>query len=334
MKKRPSVPARPHFRSGFTLIELLVVIAIIAILIALLLPAVQQAREAARRSTCKNNLKQLGIAIHNHHDVFGRFPQSLHDGSYSTGSRGWSWIANILPQMDQAPLSEQIRLPAKKTTSGSERPRNMNETVSGKRIRQNILPALACPSDPNGGTLQTSIANGFGANGGSAVTSYRGVSGSNWAWGGQNISQPGGSNHGLDRGNGIFDRLEDYIHNDGRDRTSGSEDQTKFRDVTDGLSNTLMVGESSNFYSTHCGFWGFFNHVTGTTAQPINFKQPNGNIWGRGDWGRNYSFHSFHTGGAQFCLGDGTVRFVSENINTTIYRGLATIAGGEVVGEF
>ena len=118
-------------------------------------------------------------------------------------------------------------------------------------------------------------------------------------------------------------------------KTNGSYTmEPKFRDVTDGLSNTLMVGESSNKISYHTGHWGFFNHTTATCAIPLNYKQSNGNLWSVGDWPHNYSFHSYHVGGAQFCLGDGRVRFISDNISTNIYRALATREGNEVLGQF
>ncbi len=306
-----SVPVR---RRGFTLIELLVVIAIIAILIALLLPAVQQAREAARRSACKSNLKQLGVAVHNFHDTYSHLPRCWHDGSYGTGSRGWSWIAQILPQLEQGSLYDAIR------PNQGANALQMNANVNGQPVRQIILSAISCPSDISNGQLAPSVANSFNN---SAVTSYKGVSGSNWAWGGLNISNPGGSNHGLDNGNGLFDRFG--RHTD-PNNTSANNDEHKFRDVTDGLSNTLMIGESTNSISNHTGFWGHFNHTTGTCAQPIN--NDNGN---RGDWGQNYSFHSLHTGGAQFTLADGAVKFLSENIDLAVYRGMATRGGGEVV---
>jgi prepilin-type N-terminal cleavage/methylation domain-containing protein len=314
-------------RRGFTLIELLVVIAIIAILIALLLPAVQQAREAARRTECKNKLKQLALACHNFHDTFNYLPHCLYDGQFSTSSRGYSWIAMMLPQLEQENLQEIFRMGVGKNT------RTMNTTVGGVRIRQNILTAVRCPSDV-APELGSSIANGFSANGGSAVTSYKGVTGSNWAWGGLNISNPGGSNHGLDRGNGLFDRVGQVVtYNTTTSQmdatTNASNHKHRFRDATDGMSNTFMIGESSNQISQHTGAWVHFNHVSGTCAHPPNYKQSNGNIWGVGDWGRNYTFHSYHAGGVQFALGDGTVRFVSDNITLQVYRDLSTRAGNE-----
>jgi prepilin-type N-terminal cleavage/methylation domain-containing protein len=313
---------------GFTLIELLVVIAIIAILIALLLPAVQQAREAARRTECKNKLKQLVLAAHNFHDVNKKFPFTYYDGDFSGNSRGWSWIANMLPYIEQQALYDQIGLGGSSTGA----PLQMNATpTGGTQLQQVVLTAVRCPSDV-APEIATGVAN---ISGNVAVTSYKGVTGSNWAWGGLNISNPGGQNHGLDRGNGIFDRFMDQRNNNNTffttDPTAAQENFTAIKDVTDGTSNTLMIGESSNAWATHTGFWGFFNHSVSTCAHPPNFKQANGTMWGRGDWGNNYTFHSYHPGGVQFALGDGAVVFVNDNITIAIYRGLATKQGSEVV---
>ncbi|WP_166831952.1 DUF1559 domain-containing protein [Thalassoroseus pseudoceratinae] len=304
-----------HRRSGFTLIELLVVIAIIAILIALLLPAVQQAREAARRTECKNKLKQLALACHNFHDVHDKFPYSIHDGQYNTSSRGWSWITQALPYLEQDNLHQEIKPGQGNTTM------QMSATLNGQSVRYTILTAVRCPSD-TADEISNSIANV----GNGAPTSYKGVSGSNWAWGDFNISQPGGSNHGLNRGNGMFDRRMEE-HNG---TINGDTNYTKFRDIVDGTSNTFMIGESSNELSSHTGFWGHFNHTTATCAIPPNYKQSNGDPWTRGDWPRNYSFHSFHPGIVQFAMADGTVFGISENIDIDVYRALATIKGKEV----
>jgi hypothetical protein len=289
---------------------------------------VQQAREAARRTECKNKLKQLVLAAHNFHDVNKKFPYNYYVGgnNWRPDSRSWSWIANLLPYIEQKGLYDQIRL------GGTTAPRIPNDTVNGVRIRDNVLTAVRCPSDiaPE---MSINAADSFGAN--TAVTSYKGVTGSNWNGGGFNISNPGGSNDGLERGNGIFDRSMDR-RNNGSDffttnPTDALENFTAIRDVTDGTSNTFMIGESSNHFSQWAGFWGISNHTVSTCAIPPNYKQPNGTLWGRGDWPRNYSFHSFHPGGVQFAMGDGAVVFVNDNINIAIYRGLATKQGGETV---
>ena len=220
-------------RRGFTHVKLLVVIAIIGVLIALLLPAVQQAREAARRTECKNKLKQLALSCHNFHDTLGKFPYTIHDGQYSTSSTGWSWITVMLPYIEQNALYDEIN------PGASTGVLVMNQNIgSGQPVRQVVLEAVRCPSDVTQ-ERASSIANGFND---SAPTSYKGVTGSNWAWGGLNISNPGGSNHGLNRGNGMFDRR--MVEANGT--TNGDTATTEFSDLVDGTSNTLMIGESSN----------------------------------------------------------------------------------------
>jgi prepilin-type N-terminal cleavage/methylation domain-containing protein len=313
-------------RSAFTLVELLVVIAIIGILVALLLPAIQAAREAARRTQCTNNLKQLALACHNHHDTHGELPYSTYDGQYNTNSRGYSWIAHILPHIEQQALYDGIKVADCDKLVSYNNALRMNDQLEGTRVRQIFLEAVRCPSDIVE-EISPGVANGFNANGGSVATSYKGVSGCNWAWGGFNISQPGGSNHGLDRGNGIFDRLMLYPQNP----SHGSTNTTKLAKILDGTSSTLMIGESSNEISSHTGCWTHFNHTTATCAIPFNYRQPNGNWWGVNDWGRNYSFHSYHPGGGMFALADGAVTFISEDIDLTLYRALATRNGREAV---
>ena len=298
-------------RRGFTLIELLVVIAIIAILIALLLPAVQQAREAARRTQCKNNLKQIGLALHNYHDVHSTLPSgwiAVENGQHSAhhGGSGAGWGTMILPFMDQAPLYNSFDASLSIIDPANE------------PFHTTILPAWQCPSDPKpdkwtiedehsgGGPLaQLPTANyvaGFGTEELDGCENAPGVA-------------PVASN-GQCIGDGAF------YHNS----------KVRFADVTDGLSNTLIVGERRThtvlgWFSTWVGMvpegeeafqrvQGAFDHV------------PNDPVAHLDDFG------SQHQGGAQFVLGDGHVRFVSENIDKTLYQSLGTIKGGEVVGEF
>jgi prepilin-type N-terminal cleavage/methylation domain-containing protein/prepilin-type processing-associated H-X9-DG protein len=325
--------SKPPLR-GFTLVELLVVIAIIGILVALLLPAVQAAREAARRMQCGNNMKQLALACHNYHDTYKKLPPTTHDNRYNVNSRGYSWITKVLPFIEQQALYDGIgislggNIPGTAGGGTSGMGLRMNDQLNGKRIRQINLVAVKCPSDVSP-ELAPNVNNGFSANGGSAVTSYKGVTGSNWAWGGLNINTPGGSNNGLNRGNGVFDRrmIEAQLNLWNADSAVRA-----FRDITDGTANTLMIGESSNFYSNHTGCWLFFNHTVGTCAWPPNYKNPATNLpWPVGSWNQNYTFHSFHPGGAQFALVDGSVRIISDTIDLNNYRALATIQGGEPV---
>ncbi len=330
----PAPHRRKNPMGGFTLVELLVVIAIIGILVALLLPAVQAAREAARRMSCGNNLKQLSLACHNYHDTYKKLPPTTHDGQYNTLSRGYSWITKVLPFIEQQPLYDGLGIQRGGSRRGVAGGGNsgmglrMRDRLNGTLVHQIRLPAVKCPSDVTA-ELSNSIANGFSASGGSVTTSYKGVSGSNWNWGdGRYRRNYSGYTHGLNRGSGCFDRRMIEARNN---YWNGDCNVVAFRNITDGTSNTLMIGESSNRISTHTGCWLHFNHTTATCAIPLNYRRTNGQLWGRGDWGRNYSFHSYHPGGAQFGLVDGSVRFVSETINYATYIGIATIQRGENV---
>ncbi len=309
--------ARDKFRSAFTLIELLVVIAIIAILIAMLVPAVQKVRAAAARTQCANNIKQLGLAVHSYHDAAKRLPPNAKSIAFSWGSDSvapgptiWSWIARILPYIEQDALAKQYNIP-----NGT-----MGAALPGLAA---VIPALLCPAD--GGNVPnpaTDWANISGISMG--LINYRGCSGSNW---GVNTGSsfttafpvadldPGVGKDGLDRGNGIF-----Y-------RTDGKRKLT-LRGILDGSSNTFMIGESTHTFDQHCGGWPYPNYVHGTCAIPLNYADP-GNSYN--NWPNRYSFQSKHTAGANFCFADGAVRYVTNSVNIQTYQGLATIRGGETV---
>jgi prepilin-type N-terminal cleavage/methylation domain-containing protein len=303
--------SRGRSRPGFTLIELLVVIAIIAILIALLLPAVQQAREAARRTQCKNNLKQIGIALHNYVDTHRVFPPgwiavdefgipSAHEGTSGVG-----WAAMILPQMEQTNLYRLFNpnLP-------------LTDPVNAPFLRAQ-MPAYKCPSDPQpesfpiheegGGSVITEL----------PIANYIASFGTDELDGCENA--PGDlpvMANGICKSNGIFHHLS----------------RTRIADITDGTTNTIMTGERRteiklDWYSTWPGMIAegeeAFQRVCGSSDHVPN------------DPAAHFDdFSSKHTGGAQFCLGDGSVRFVSENIDRGVYQSLATIQGGEVIGDF
>jgi prepilin-type N-terminal cleavage/methylation domain-containing protein/prepilin-type processing-associated H-X9-DG protein len=308
-------PARE--RSAFTLIELLVVIAIIAILIAMLVPAVQKVRTAAARTQCANNIKQLGLAVHAYHDAAKRLPPNAKSLAYSwaadsvqPGPTTWSWIARILPYIEQGTLASQHGIPD--GTLGKAKPGLAS-----------VIPTLLCPAD--GGNLPNPASDWANIPGiPMGLTNYRGCSGSNW---GINTGatfttafpvsdpDPAVGKDGLDRGNGIF-----Y-------RTDGNRRLT-FQKILDGSSNTFMIGESRHSFDQHCGGWAYPNYVHGTCAIPLNYADP-GNAYN--NWPNRYSFQSKHDAGANFCFGDGAVRFVSNGINSQTYRGLATIRGGETV---
>jgi prepilin-type N-terminal cleavage/methylation domain-containing protein/prepilin-type processing-associated H-X9-DG protein len=306
-------------RTAFTLIELLVVIAIIAVLIGLLLPAVQKVREAAARTKCQNNLKQLGLAVHSYHDAYGQVPPNAKTIHYNwaqdktePGPNTWTWIARILPHIEQGALAAQYNIPAG----------TLGDAQAGIAA---IIPLLQCPSDNtethNPATDWANI-NGVPL----GLTNYKGCSGSNW---GVNtgsafttafpVTDPVLGQDGLEHGNGIFYRV------DGKRPLS-------FTGITDGTSNTFMIGEDMHSYDQHCGGWAYPNYVISTCAIPLNYDDgpPSGN----GHWPNRYSFHSKHTGGANFCFADGSVRFIANSINLDTYRALSTISGNEVVPAF
>ena len=305
-------------RSAFTLIELLVVIAIIAILIGLLLPAVQKVREAAARSTCTNNLKQLGLAVHNYHDTNGRMPYSWSPNNYGydDNGRSWSWIAQILPNIEQQNLFNAANLGVAGTLSGVAPPAPATTFNGALAVHATQIKPLLCPSDPSSQTVSTNRANGS-TSAGCGNTNYKGVAGANWAWGSFTNVGPSGNNNGLDAGDGIF-----YRSDNNRPLT--------LLGITDGTSNTFMIGEDIPGMNTHCG-WPRANYSTGTCSIPLNNAmqagQPGFN--NPGDWPNVYSFRSRHSGGANFALGDASVRFIPQSIDIASYRALATRSGGE-----
>lgn len=330
-------------KSGFTLIELLVVIAIIAILIALLLPAVQQAREAARRTQCKNNLKQYGLAIHNYHDTHNAIPlSSQYRGNWNNGLVGWQ--VRILPFTEQAALYQNMRTWHDETTGTYD----VDRTVAGKALRQHTVPYSKCPSDasetPDGNWAQASYGGNMGAN---RVPSASGACNPYMTPGvhyvDKNNTNPNDGGGGdFDHGNvtqkrymtGVFGRVQNEAY--------------LFTDITDGLTNTIFVGEILASCNDHGGGWWHFNGMANGhagvhvpintmntclapyTPQTLQFPA----CANRNNWNLSWGFRSAHTGGAQFLLGDGSVRFISQNIDYNTYQNLGIRNDGKSIGEF
>ncbi|WP_245764658.1 DUF1559 domain-containing protein [Planctomicrobium piriforme] len=333
-------------RTAFTLIELLVVIAIIAVLIALLLPAVQQAREAARRSQCKNNLKQFGLALHNYHDTFQRLPIGYIDTATTTNAAtqdgGWSWASQILPQLEQTALYNKFDF--RYHPHGKKTAIELANSAAG----ETVLTVFSCPSDikdPTRPSGNNNPGNPPGTGNGNvpavATSSYVAVLGPYQA---EACDQtlPGFQSP---RVTGPF----------------GVNVAKAFRNMTDGLSNTIVVGETNASLTLNNLLYGSvangggadcenvaqyqpgpFHHLRVTYLNPNPPLDPTATIkfW--------RAFSSMHTGGAQFLLGDGSVRFISDTIDNTstgfntpekfdkmgTYQRLSAIADGQSLGEF
>lgn len=315
-------------RIGFTLVELLVVIAIIGILVGLLLPAVQAAREAARRMQCSNNLKQLGLSLHNYESTFKTFPPA------GIASNSMSWAVMILPFIEQGNLFNRFNF-----TQGGWNAHQRIQVVQGV-----VIPALRCPSSPaethfsafnttaaanvNESTVMTShyhaVLGPIGTNtvaGGTAQYRFLGT-----------VAAMGNSNFGPVATQGAFGsaRQVNATRFESTNNTIGS--------MTDGTSNTLMLGEFNWIdYRIPGGalLWrpftrGWYADTRGTLMYlaknvnyPINFRVAL-------PW-NDATFGSLHTGGAQFVRGDGSVHFVSQNIDMATYRAAASRDGGEPV---
>ncbi len=341
---------------GFTLIELLVVIAIIAILIALLLPAVQQAREAARRTQCKNNLKQVGLALHNYHDTHSVFPYSTslpgRCASYVAGpgsstaipfqppfflnARGWTML---LPFMEQAPLFNRYNSSASASLAkgygqGTTAPGVGSPLATGNAaVVATVLPMLLCPSDQGPRVVPQGDSNWviYGVEQGSPMVSgrtsydfnaYRELTPCH-IWG----ATSGWSNQS-------FRKRQPF----------GQESSSRLRDFKDGTSNTVVVCEGVLTHNdgNKCA-WGYSSWTCHGTDFTLKI-----NDWGIGDaWAEGRSSHSpgtttvsfgtpasVHPGGLQVVMGDGSVRFISENIDRVTQNRLAWLADGQVIGEF
>jgi len=310
--------AKTHFlvRHAFTLIELLVVIAIIAILIALLLPAVQQAREAARRTQCRNNLKQLGLALHNYHDVHLVFPPGAVAQGGGAEDANYGWGAYLLPFLDQAPMFNQLDV-------GVTQLEQNVANATTLAVLQTPLAAFVCPSDV-GPAL-----NDFAAKDLSLTTP------GNVAIAKSNYVMANDATDFRRSGNG---NMFDGVFTNG---LGCFNSKRRIRDITDGTSNTVAIGESA---------WRVGTTTLGAAnAMGVDDDPDGGNtlgsILGTGEVTLNSSpqgFSSPHEGGVHFLFCDGKVQFISENIdhsagdaivNSTM-EFLINLADGNTVGEY
>ncbi|GAB5442442.1 MAG: DUF1559 domain-containing protein [Fuerstiella sp.] len=334
-------------KRGFTLIELLVVIAIIAILIALLLPAVQQAREAARRTQCKNNLKQLGLALHNYHDVYNQFPMSLANfngaagPTWSTSSRG-SYLVRLLPFVEQAPMYNALDFSLVGTPWTAANFEGQTDP-SGKLYRHYNIPTFQCPSDPSperdGHSNKSNYALSIGnqAMPGSSAQNPWGVC---TLFPGNDFGT-GAAGHGNPSSVGNYSGFAARFW------------ASKMRDLVDGTSNVIAGGEIRPQCGDHTrNGWFHFNSLWVATTAPVNYpikcvrEDPDWNnstadpANGRGpcnhwrNWQTSQGFKSRHIGGAQFLMADGSCHFISENIDYLTYQKLGDRRDGNPVGEW
>lgn len=372
MSRHKVVSRRPQTH-GFTLVELLVVIAIIGVLVALLLPAVQAAREAARRTQCTNNIRQLGISLHNHHDAQERFPMNInHIFGAIGGQRDFaSHLVNLAPYFEETALHDAIDFcdPADPTCV-----RPGSQLVNGLPIHQYLVSSLQCPSDHKNGVVDPTDGNSGWKNLAEnhnieqvATTNYAGCIGAQLmeSWAGFRISEI----IDVPPGRGLVNNGEDWF---GQNSVPGRRNPecpgtlnirsdcavpgavsgvfarstwaAALHEVEDGTSNTIAMGEilpRSTGFQWVMG-WTYAEGVWFATTAPINHPTDR-DVWDRraprgGNWDLDFNvangFKSRHPGGANFVLCDSSTKFISEDIDYETYQALGARRDGTVVGEY
>ena len=315
-------PIRSLNRRGFTLVELLVVVAIIGLLVALLLPAVQSAREAARRMQCQNNLRQIGLALHNYESQWRALPWGV------KGGWGHSWTTDILHQIEQPGLAELVPYGEPGYATGTSIESQNFRTLAGTPV-----PTYRCPSQPgppvhveNSGLLQNRGVNNYLGNAGSDVVT-------------DNYSA--GATLGMEAGNGVL-RVANFCNQVTiADRCNNHPGQTpiRFSDIPDGLSSTVAVAETKFLVNEFCDVCDHFSlyhtefddmngsdfsEALATLLYGINIEHGSNDV-------KEKSIGSYHFGGVHVAMCDGAVRFLTESLDNRIRLAIGSRRGREVI---
>jgi prepilin-type N-terminal cleavage/methylation domain-containing protein/prepilin-type processing-associated H-X9-DG protein len=299
---------------GFTLIELLVVIAIIAILIGLLLPAVQKVREAAAKMQCQNNLKQLALGVHNYISTFQAFPMS--SSPWVNNNNGFGWIFRTLPYLEQESVYNQIIV----YESGNMFAGGGLLNPACRNAIASPVKTLYCPSDGSalpGSPVETKMAQMDPIK--VTLTNYKGSMGDNRMGGGSSIHQGREPDcHGSNPCPGIFFR-------------NSFQGPVTLDHIRDGTSNTMMIGEDTPIENYHSAAF-YANGDYASTHAPLNYVPKPSTP---GDWWNVISFRSKHSGGANFAFADGSIKFITNDIDyTNVYKPLSTKNIGEVIPNY
>jgi prepilin-type N-terminal cleavage/methylation domain-containing protein len=323
---------RLRLRSGFTLVELLVVIAIIGVLVALLLPAVQAAREAARRMQCTNNLKQIGLALHNYHDTFKTFPLGSFNLREAWPSSGTNWRALILPFMEQKPVFEQLRFSSDPAVHFMAGGAAGAEALNGNDVLKNlVIGGYVCPSSiikPIIGGQNNTLAMNI---------HYVGLQGAAWIPGPNPSRGTKWCDYGISSNSGMLAKNECF----------------GFSDAKDGTSNTICVSEQSGLVADQNITANYYGGWYGTRHPRPMYDANCGDLWGAGTTCARYApntkvilpdasqmyenntiLNSEHPGGINVVLTDGSCRFISNSILLDTLMQLACRYDGVPLGEF
>ena len=320
---------KKHRSGGFTLVELLVVIAIIGILVALLLPAIQAAREAARRTQCTNNLKQLGVALHNYHDAHKVLPAAAYCTSANTIAHCHTWLATLLPFIEQQAWHDQINFNAWNHQGGN--PAVLNDVVVG---------SLLCPSDPDSGLYPNSREMGYTP----CVTCAAGDTSQSM---GANYVPCAGPLHmntcpvpAMTPNINCQSTAGARLDVEAPGMFNGGRISRNFANCRDGTSNTFLLGETLPIYSTFHMYFASHMHI-GTSNPPPNYHKIYATSCPKSRTSRVDTcyahmggFMSQHPGGLHMILTDASVRFVADAIDYTTWCYLGDRTDGKAVGDY